>query len=135
MAIFQITDTEVVQRCAKCSQENHTPLSKLQVGVARDSSHTDLSIIPLPQCPKCKSGEFLIQSDDSAPAYPAPGSFGHLHRMLVDQLHAQLVSAGQVNPAITVKPTARPVAAADLKRWFPSGMKIDPALTNPQEEK
>jgi hypothetical protein len=134
MAIFEITDTEVAQRCAKCSHENHTPLSKLEVGVARESQ-ADPRIIPLPECPKCHSTEFLIRSPDDEPTHPTPGGFGHLHRMLVDHLHDQLVSAGKVNPALRGQEIARPVSAADRNRWFPNGMKIDPALAKPQETK
>jgi hypothetical protein len=134
MAIFEVTDTEVVQRCAKCGNENHTPLSKLEVGVGRES-RADPRIIPLPECPICHSTEFLIRSADGEPAHPTPGSFGHLHRMLIDHLHAQLVSAGNVNPAFRDQAIARPVSSADHKRWFPNGTKIDPALASPQETK
>ena len=134
MAIFEVTDALVVQRCAKCSNENTTSLSSLSVGVARDNQG-DPNVIPLPACPKCQSTEFLIRSADDAPAYPTPGSFGHLHRVLVDHLHARLVSAGQVNAAVKHKVVARSVPSADLGRWFPNGMKIDPALASPQEKK
>jgi len=133
MAIIEVSDTLVVQRCAKCNNENLTPLSNLEVGVERET-HADPRIIPLPVCPKCHSSEFLIRSADDEAAHRAPGGFGHLHRMLVDQLHAQLVSAGQVKASIKDKVVARPVPSADLGHWFPNGLKIDLALKSPKDK-
>ena len=97
--------------------------------MARDNQ-TDPRVVPLPPCPACKSSEFLIRSTDGEPAHPAPGSFGHLHRLLVDQVHAELVKRKRVLPSLKDKQgvvqtgLAKPVAATELKRWFPSGMKI-----------
>jgi hypothetical protein len=129
MAIYELNSTALVQRCGKCAAENKVALDTLTVGVARDEQ-TDALVVPLPPCPACKSSEFLIRSADGEPTHPAPGSFGHLHRLLVDQVHAELVKRKRVLPSLKDKHGAvrggvgKPVAATELKRWFPSGMKI-----------
>jgi hypothetical protein len=129
MAIYEVTSTEVVQRCGKCNAENRIPVTGIEVGIAHEAQ-TDARTIPLPACPTCGSSEFLIRSPDDEPEYPAPGTFGHLHRMLVDDLHAELVKADKVIPALLdslghADPTlARPVEQAARDRWFPSGMKV-----------
>jgi hypothetical protein len=64
----------------------------------------------------------------------APGSFGHLHRLLVDAVHAELVKRKRVIPLLKdkqgrVDPTlAKPVATEELARWFPQGLKIEPRV-------
>jgi len=133
MSIHEMTSTEVVQRCGKCAAENRIALDTLEVGVARDEQ-TDASVVPLPACPKCRSTEFLLRSPNDEPAHPAPGSFGHLHRLLVDEMHAELVKRKKVIPLLKdnqgrVDPKlAKPVAAEELARWFPQGLKIEPRV-------
>lgn len=134
MSIHEMTSTEVVQRCGKCAAENRIALDTLEVGVARDEQ-TDASVVPLPACPTCRSTEFLLRSPNDEPAHPAPGSFGHLHRLLVDEMHAELVKRKKVIPLLKdnqgrVDPKlAKPVAAEERSRWFPQGLKIEPRLT------
>jgi hypothetical protein len=131
MAILEVTATEVVQRCAKCDTENRIALAGLEVGVARDAQ-TDSRTIPLPVCPTCRSQEFLIREPDDEPEHPAQGSFGHLHRMLVDHLHAELVKDDRVLPVLrdergrADQRIARPISQAKRDRWFQRGMRIDP---------
>ena len=133
MAIYEVTDSEVVQRCGRCAAENRIALDTLEVGVARDEQ-TDASVVPLPACPTCRSTEFLLRSPNDEPAHPAPGSFGHLHRLLVDEMHAELVKRKKVIPLLKdnqgrVDPKlAKPVAAEELARWFPQGLKIEPRV-------
>lgn len=134
MSIHEMTSTEVVQRCGRCAAENRIALDTLEVGVARDEQ-TDASVVPLPACPTCRSTEFLLRSPNDEPAHPAPGSFGHLHRLLVDEMHAELVKRKKVIPLLKdnqgrVDPKlAKPVAAEERSRWFPQGLKIEPRLT------
>jgi hypothetical protein len=59
MAIQEITDTEIVQRCAGCDRENRVALANLAVGVERDDQVED-GVIPLPECPTCRSREFRL---------------------------------------------------------------------------
>ena len=133
MSIHEMTSTEVVQRCGKCAAENRIALDTLEVGVARDEQ-TDASVVPLPACPTCRSTEFLLRSPNDEPAHPAPGSFGHLHRLLVDEMHAELVKRKKVIPLLKdnqgrVDPKlAKPVAVEELARWFPQGLKIEPRV-------
>jgi hypothetical protein len=130
MSIHELNATEVFQRCGKCAAENRIALDSLEVGVARDDQ-TDASVVPLPACPTCRSTEFLLRSPDDEPAHPAPGSFGHLHRMLVDEVHAELVKRKKVIPPLKDQQgrvdakLAKPVAAEDVARWFPQGLKIE----------
>jgi DNA-directed RNA polymerase subunit RPC12/RpoP len=95
MAIQEITDTELVQRCAKCDRENRVVLANLEVGVERDDQVED-SVVPLPECPTCRSREFLLRSPARSRRIRAQGSSGHLHRLLVDELHSELVKKGRV---------------------------------------
>lgn len=133
MSIHEITSTEVLQRCGRCAAENRIALDTLEVGVARDEQ-TDASVVPLPACPTCRSTEFLLRSPNDEPVHPAPGSFGHLHRLLVDEMHAELVKRKKVIPLLKdnqgrVDPKlAKPVAAEELARWFPQGLKIEPRI-------
>lgn len=133
MSIHEMTSTEVLQRCGKCAAENRIALDTLEVGVARDEQ-TDGSVVPLPACPTCRSTEFLLRSPNDEPAHPGPGSFGHLHRLLVDEMHAELVKRKKVIPLLKdnqgrVDPKlAKPVAAEELARWFPQGLKIEPRV-------
>jgi len=134
MSIHEMNATEVLQRCGKCAAENRITLDSLEVGVARDDQ-TDAAVVPLPACPTCRSTEFLLRSRDDEPVHPAPGSFGHLHRMLVDEVHAELVKRKRVIPSLKDKQgrvdaqLAKPVVAEDVARWFPQGLKIEARLT------
>ena len=105
MSIHEMTSTEVVQRCGRCAAENRIALDTLEVGVARDEQ-TDASVVPLPACPTCRSTEFLLRSPNDEPAHPAPGSFGHLHRLLVDEMHAELVLSAAAR-IVEARPDAR----------------------------
>jgi hypothetical protein len=130
MSIREMTGTEIVQRCAKCDAENRIVIDSLEAGVARDDQ-ADPRVVALPPCPTCKSTEFLIRSPDDEPMYPTPGSFGHLHRMLVDQVHAELVKRKKIIEALKDKQgrvdasLARPVSDEDARRWFSKGFKIE----------
>lgn len=123
MALYEVTDHDVLQRCARCAREQRIRLEDLAVGVA-DGDKNESRILALPACPACKSREFLICSAENEPAHPAPGTFGDLHRLLVDHLHAELVQRGQVIDAIGDRIVARPVAPEVLRARFPHGMKI-----------
>ena len=95
MAIQEITELDIVQRCAVCDRENRVALANLAVGVEHAEQVED-GVVPLPECPTCRSREFLVRSPASEQAHPAQGSSGHLHRLMVDELHSQLVKKGRV---------------------------------------
>ena len=111
MTIQEITETELVQRCAKCDGENRVPLAGIEVGIERDEQVED-SVVALPECPTCRSREFLLRSPVEEQEHPVVGSLGHLHRLLVDELHSELVKKGLVDPAtLPAKPMQMGAAA------------------------
>jgi len=128
MAIHEVTTTDVLQRCEACDDEHRVLIDDLEVGVARDQQ-VDGRLVPMPPCPACGAVEFLVRAPDDEPEHPSQGSFGHLHRMLVDDLHAELVTRGKVNAALRdaegdVPPTlARPLSAEKRQRWFADGLR------------
>jgi hypothetical protein len=126
MAIQEITDTELVQRCAGCDRENRVALATLAVGVARDDQVED-GVVPLPECPTCRSREFLVRSPASEQAHPSQGSPGHLHRLMVDELHSQLVKKGRVVERLVGKAEqilTKPIATEVRARFFDKGLKL-----------
>ncbi len=126
MAIQEITDIELVQRCAKCDAENRVVLADLEVGIERDDQVED-SIVPLPECPTCHSREFLLRSPVDEQEQAAQGGAGHLHRLLVDELHAELVKKGRVVAKLkgrADKVLTRPIAAETKRRFFDEGFKL-----------
>ncbi|MGN6107482.1 MAG: hypothetical protein ACTHU0_20400 [Kofleriaceae bacterium] len=134
MAIHELTDDEAVQRCERCGSEHRIPLSSLQVG-AGQGGYVDGEVVRLPRCSTCGATEFLVRSPDGE-AHPSPGTFGHLHRLLVDHLHTRLVEHAQVDPELVRGGRAPGVGArtseADRALWFPRGMKIESPERKPR---
>lgn len=131
MAILEVTDTEVAQRCTCCGRENRHVIDGLQAGIKPDAGNADPGVVRLPSC-TCGATEFLMRSGDNEPEHPSPGCFGHLHRLLVDHVHAELVRREKVIPALRdergkVPATlAHPLSTATRERWFPSGFRLSP---------
>jgi len=126
MAIQEITGTELVQRCAKCDRENRIALASIEVGVERDEQIED-DVVPLPECPTCRSREFLLRSPPEEQEHPVQGTAGHLHRLLVDDLHAELVKKGRVVARLkdkTAEVFTRPIANEAKQRFFDKGLKL-----------
>lgn len=126
MAIQEITDTDIVQRCAGCDRENRVALANLAVGVEREDQVED-SVVPLPECPTCRSREFLVRSPTSEQGHPSRGSSGHLHRLMVDELHSQLVKTGRVVERLVGKAeqiVTKPMASELKTRFFDKGLKL-----------
>jgi hypothetical protein len=123
MAIREIRETNFEQECAKCGAVRNLNLSAVEVGIARENQ-VDSRVIPLPACPTCGATEFLLRSP-TGEEYPTPGCYGHLHRLLVDSLHAKLVKANRVVNGIDAKtvPLSEPTTEA-IGRYFPSGLKL-----------
>ena len=91
MTIQEITSDEVEQCCENCGQTRRLKLADLTVGVTREEEPPDAKVVPLPKCENCGAAEFLFPSPEDEPDHPSPGSFGHLHRIMVDVLHSQLL--------------------------------------------
>ncbi|NTX51842.1 hypothetical protein [Myxococcus sp. CA039A] len=130
MAIHEVTVEDVLQRCARCGSGNRLSLEALEVGVARREDIDD-GLVQLPPCPACRSTEFLIRPAESEPEHPAPGSFGHLHRLLVGHVHAKLVERGRLHSVLNPKGggagkvAVRPLSQEARERWFPQGLRIE----------
>nr|BDT32006.1 hypothetical protein MFMH1_16750 [Myxococcus sp. MH1] len=130
MAIHEVTVDDVLQRCARCGSGNRISLDSLEVGVARREDADD-GLVQFPPCPACRSTEFLIRAPESEPEHPAPGSFGHLHQLLVGHLHAELVQRGRLHTVLkpkggsTSKVVVRPLSQDARERWFPQGLRIE----------
>lgn len=129
MAICEVSGNEVLQRCEKCSGTSLIGFAGLVVGIER-GEQTDPRIVALPPCQACGSREFLIRTGDQEPEHPAPGGFGHLHQLLVDHVHAELVRQGHVTPSLRDRPVeslvAKTIKGPEFRRWFPSGSKLAP---------
>jgi hypothetical protein len=128
MAIYEVTQTEVVRMCACCSRVDRLQKSDLTVGAAQGTT-VDPNVIVLPEC-QCGAIEFLVRSPEND-EHTTPGSFGHLHRLLVDALHAELAQGNRLAAGVD-QVTARPVDPATLAQWFPKGLAIP--LPGPKSE-
>ena len=129
MPIRELTRDSLVQRCANCDIESCIPLTELEAGTAYPGG-VDPLVIRLTPCPKCQSVEFLLRSPNDEPDHPAPGSFGHRYRLLVDHLHAKLVERGQVPPGTVADAPKRRVDDDALRQWFPNGLILkDESMT------
>lgn len=127
MPIEELTSEAVLQRCAVCQTETKVPLPTLSIGVGSQvPEDIDPRVVRLPACPICKAQEFLIRSVDGQPT-PAPGTYAHLHSLLVDQLHAELASVGRVEKRL-VDLKVTEVSAAAKKEFFPDGLKLPAPL-------
>jgi hypothetical protein len=128
MAIHEVTTTDVLQHCEACDDEHRVLIDDLEVGVAHDQQ-VDGRLVPMPPCPVCGAVEFLVRAPDNEPEHPSQGSFGHLHRMMVDELHAELITRDKVNTALrdgegNVPPSlAKPLSTEKRDRWFSKGLR------------
>ena len=75
MAIQEITETELVQRCAKCDGENLVPLAGIEVGIERDEQVED-SVVALPECPTLPLAGVPSCSPVEEQEHPVVGSSG-----------------------------------------------------------
>lgn len=129
MALHEITQQHVMQRCSRCDSDNRTAIDLLEVGVARHDDVDD-SLVQLPPCPSCRSTEFLVHSDAGEPTHPSPGSYGHLHRLLVDHLHAELIQRERLHSALNSRAGNKKLVVSPLtqevrERWFPHGLRLE----------
>jgi len=126
MPVIEVRDSGVIQRCSVCERQREVIRTELP------QPEDDSDALPMPVC-TCGAVEFLVRSPRGERPHPQPGSFGHLHRLLVDALHAAVrerKGAGEDGLATAV---ARALGGERAK-WFPRGPKIDGA-TAPVHEK
>jgi hypothetical protein len=131
MPITRIEDDFIEQSCLGCGQTRKLELGDLTVGAGPEDA-PDPRIVALPPCDQCGSAEFLIRSTNKDTAEkPRSGGYGHLHRLLVDELHGRLVANGRLTEGL--KPDMLEGLGAvderELRRWFPDGLTL-PARTN-----
>jgi len=120
MPIIEITESQLVQRCEACSKTRGLGLDDLH---PTDEGGTVLAI---PACP-CGAVEFIMGAPDDEPEHPAPGSFGHRHRLVVNALvdtvrrRAKGEAGGPLDTAVT-----QHIGRSDLSKWFPDGVRLEP---------
>jgi hypothetical protein len=124
MPIYALTNREVSQLCIHCKVTHEVPLDTLEVSSVTDQGAVAGCVV-MPACAICGSGETLIGLSDSAPEHPRPGSFNHLHGLLVDQLHLHLLAAGRVATESAARAArVRRVPPEALARWVPGGLNL-----------
>ena len=122
MPIEELTSEDVLQRCTMCQSTARLKLATLSLGVGSTfADDVDGRIVRLPPCPICKAEEFLIRSTDVAPA--TPESYGDLHQLLVDQLHASVAKLGRFDVRLKL-PALADLSPATVKEFFPGGFKL-----------
>lgn len=133
MPIYQITSTELVQRCANCGATHHVPITLLRAGVLPGAQY-DERIVALPPC-DCRAVEFLIRSDARTHCLADQGTFTHLHCLLVDHLHNELVrraNESTVPDPSAARSEAPPKLDDELATWFPDGLQMPLHLSGPE---
>lgn len=123
MPILEITDTHITQRCASCDGQRELSFEALVP--AEDNQPLENGVLTLPTC-TCGATEFLIQAPQDEPPHPAPGSLGHLHRMLVDALVDEIRERpkGRGSKPFGAATKAR-ISTDAVHRWFPRGLKVE----------
>jgi len=118
MPLQHIQKDRILQRCIACGDARTIAFELLEVATA--------PVIALPPCAACGSVEYLVGSAEDAPGHPQPGSYGHLHRMLVDHLYSELAGTdADDQPVCNRRPSAE-----ELAQWFPDGLVLaDPEPT------
>jgi len=131
MPIQSLTRNRVLQHCIACGESRDLDLEQLEVGIFDgEPEGAAATVVTMPPCSRCASVEFLIGSSASAPEDPQPGSYGHLHRLLVDRLHADLIDLGRVAPDSQGRELRlRRPGTSELERWFPNGLVIEPGTS------
>lgn len=124
MPIIAIEEDSLRQRCALCETERLLTLDELPPHEAIPEG-----MLVLPAC-GCGAVEHLIQAPAGEPEHPEPGSFGHLHRLLVEALveeaRAPKQRAARVDRALRSRIEAR-IPSAQRERWFSNGLRSEAA--------
>jgi hypothetical protein len=109
MPILELKTDELRQTCAACGGERTIPLGDL----SPEETEGGERVLRLPVCSGCGSVELLIPQQSDPDAYPTPGGYGHLHRLLVDELDERIAPA-----------RASPARKAKRAKWFPGGFRL-----------
>ena len=125
MPIIALNPDSIQQHCNACGVQQELPFAQLAAGINRDGI-IDPYVMALPVCPGCGASEFLIRTANPAElARIRPGSYSHLHHLLVDRLHFQLASQGRViEGADQAELENLPRTDQELETWLPDGLLL-----------
>jgi len=112
MPITKLAEGQFSQVCARCNVERDVTFEAL--AQLRDEQTEDVRFL-LPACAQCGSIEILIPRGSGADEHPAPGSYGHLHRLLVNELSARIQGGSS---------SAGSPQKDELMKWFPEGLVL-----------
>lgn len=125
MPIVAIEERTLRQRCARCERERELSLEELTPPDGKPPE-----VLTLPPC-ACGAVEHLIHAPDGEPEHPEPGSFGHLHRLLVDGLLGALHEAAPREDTLrenTLRARVeRRIPEPVRERWFSAGPRLEVA--------
>ena len=119
MPIEELTDDHLLQRCLGCGSTHavaHATLAALP-------APAEPRVLALPECSACGAHEFLVRSASVDLDAVAPGSYSHLHRLLVDHAHAVVAARRTTSREHTDATMLKPDLDA-LRRWFPNGFTL-----------
>lgn len=124
MSIRELMEGKLEQECGCCGAVRIIAETEIAIGSSQEGQ-TDTRVIPLPACADCGAVEYLIGSAVDEPEHPSPGSFGHLHRMLVDVLHSRLLAKGLVATGISPETAAgKEITENELNTWFGGTLRL-----------
>lgn len=125
MPIREVLDETIEQECGHCRSVHKVPYLQMSVGLALEGLADDMSVI-LPLCPSCGAQEFLFafEGDDSF-----PGSYGHLHRLLVNIVYRRLIDEDVVKSSLSQKNLPQVADSEVLHKWFPNGFRLHRPVT------
>jgi hypothetical protein len=125
MPLRAMTMSSLVHRCSKCDRVREIEFDELTVELGDDPLVA--CAVRLPWCPGCRTEEHLLGASAAVPEHPHPGSYAHLHRLLVDHACAELIRAGRGSNAAAVdEARVRRRPPGQLAAWFPSGLSMPP---------
>ena len=132
MPIVQVSTDHLRQLCTVCQQRRDVPFDSLSFTGEPDGP--DTGILAIPPC-GCGATEFLVRAPQDEPEHPLPGSYGHLHRLMVDALIDALRDRSATPATDVLAAVNDNLTAEALETWFPSGLQIEPlAASNNGED-
>ena len=132
MPIVQVSTDHLRQLCTVCQQRRDVPFDSLSFTGEPDGP--DTGILAIPPC-GCGATEFLVRAPQDEPEHPLPGSYGHLHRLMVDALIDALRDRSATPATDVLAAVNDNLTAEALETWFPSGLQIEPlAASNNAED-
>ena len=124
MPIRELHTDSLQQQCASCRGLHTISFDALTVGI-KNNRQVHAHGIAMPPCAHCGAREFVFPSKPDISPHPVSGSYGHRHRLLVDELTAILVRHGRfLQEAAADIGSSRPLSRRDRKRWFPNGLRL-----------